>query len=469
MLMLTMMASTTLATCQADFGAYEVTYLSDRKFRVEATFTEPQQTFHLGHAPTNERPEAQSASIHELSAYDASGAKIDITYQGTGDWETKGATRIAYDLIADHDEVKWPHGADETAHPFGGGYYFTGTAFFVGPSWGSSKCPVTVNFDVPDGWTLTAPWANGDLTATALSIEDLQDNGFAIGPFDTSVQQVGDLKLTSVFDEKIEAQVRPFVSELLNDLLPAYRAYFGGEPAADYSTFHFAYGNSDGSAFARSFTMQYDWPLNSAERPIWAHGLAHETMHLWTGAIERADHEIEWFLEGFTDYLAIKHLYREGYYDDFQLRNLLASIVTRHQLGYRLSQGTSLRDAGLNKGQNWFLIYGSGALIAFMLDADMSSIEPQAFDEMIAALYANGNQEYDFEQLMAFMDQHSNGRSREIFDAVNGGLSPNEINAVLYPRGVSVAGRMDLSYVSFTGNCRKRNGCAPAFLTKAKK
>ncbi|GJL95152.1 MAG: hypothetical protein DHS20C05_15570 [Hyphococcus sp.] len=470
MFILTLMASTALSNCQADLGNYEVTYLSERQFKIEAQYSEPYTEFHLGHSPTNDRPEAQSESVHNIIAYDVSGGKIDIAYAGNGSWAApKGAIRISYELSADHDEVLWPHGADEVAHPFGGGYYFTGTAFFIGPDWNANSCPVNISFNTPEGWALTAPWADGPLTGTAKSIEDLQDNGFAIGPFTDSTQRVGNLTLNSLFDPTIEPVVRPYVDKVMDDLLPAFAEYFGGAPSADYTTFHFAYGSSDGSAFARSFTMQYEWPLNTAERLIWAHGLAHETMHLWTGVVERADLENEWFLEGFTDYLAIKHLYREGYYDDYQLRNLLASIVTRHQLGYRLSQGTSLREAGSNKGQNWFLIYGSGALIALMLDAEMSAIEPHAFDDMMATLYQNGKQEYDFERLMSFMDQHSNGRAQEIFDAVDGGLSPNEINAVLNPRGISVAGRMDLSYLSFTGKCRKKNNCAPEFLKKSKK
>jgi len=453
--------------CQTSFASYDVAYLGDRQFRIEAEFETPQTEFGLWHYPTAERPEGQSESIHDLTAQDSQGQDIAIAYVGDGEWKAaQGAARIHYNLLADHDEIEWPYGADEVGHPFGGGFYFAGTAFFVSPWSDAPACPVDVQFHGPKNWALTAPWAGGGLHGKADSIADLQDNGFAIGPFETVTQKVGALSITSVFDPRLAKDVRPFVGNVLDDLLPAYAEYFNGQPAADYSTFHFGYSSSDGSAFARSFTVQYEWPLNMTERPMWAHVLAHETMHLWTGAVKRADHEIEWFLEGFTDYLTVKHLYREGYLDDEGLRHQLAGFVTRHQLGKRMSQGVSLRDAGLNKGQNWFLIYGSGALIALILDAELSTAEPGAFDEMMAALYADSDEPYDFERLVAFFDERSNGRASKIFNAVDGGLRPGGVNALLAPTGIGVAGKADLTHVSFEQNCRKKRGCAPDFLAR---
>lgn len=460
-----MASALALGNCEANFAAYKATYTGERQFKIEAEFVTSQTEFLLGHNPTDNRPEGQAKSIRELTAFDAAGKEIEISYKGEGAWNVQeGAARITYQIVVDHDQVEWPYGADEVGHPFGGGYYFAGTTFFVGPYAQPTTCPVQVTFDVPEGWTLTAPWATGGLEGLAQSIVDLGDNGFAIGPFLPSTQKVGGLTLNSVYDIRLAKDVQPYVSSLLDVLLPAYTDYFGGAPAANYSTFHFGYASSDGSAFSRSFTMQYEYPLNLVERPLWAHGLAHETMHLWTGVVERVDHEIEWFTEGFTDYLAIKHLYREGYLDDEGLRSELAGLVTRHQLGKRMSQGTSLRDAGANKGQNWFLIYGSGALIALILDADMSTTEPGSFDAMMAELYGQGEQPYDFERLIEFLNAHSNGRAIEVFNAVDGGLRPNEINRQLSPAGIGVAGMLDRTFISFEGNCRKSKGCAPKFL-----
>ncbi len=453
--------------CEQDFATYDVVYLGDRLFQVEAAFAAPHTTVGVNHQPSDDRPEGQSESIRKIKAFDSAGVETAIAYKEYGDWSAlEGASRISYQLVVDHDEVKWRHGADEVGHPFGGGYYFAGHAFFVGPYSEDPTCPVSVTFDAPVGWTLTAPWAADGLSGRALSMSDLHDNGFAVGPFEKVEQKVGALSLTSVYDPKLEKDVRPVITGMLNDLLPAYTGYFGGQPAAAYSTFHFSYANSDGSAFARSFALQYEWPLNLTEKPIWSHVLAHETMHLWTGVVERADHEIEWFIEGFTDYLAVKHLYREGYLDDEGLRRQLGVFVSRHQLGKRMSQGTSLRDAGLAKGDNWFLIYGSGALIALILDAEQSTAEPGAFDAMMADLFAAAGEPYDFERLISFMDNHSDGRAREVFDAVDAGLRPNDINTRLVPAGLGVAGYVDQTYISFNGKCRKRRRCAPPFLQK---
>lgn len=459
------LAAGTISNCVADFAQYTAAYIAPRKFEIEAEYTTPQSEFWIGHQPTEARPEAQSESVRNLTAYDADDRKIEINYTGEGTWRTEvGVSRISYQLVADHDEIKWPHGADEVAHPFGGGYYFTGKAFFVGAGTEDMTCPIEVRFDVPETWTLTAPWALGEHNGSASSMLDLFDNGFAIGPYKTITQKVGDLSLTSVFDDRLAEQVEPYIGGLLGDLLPAYTKYFGGAPAADYSTFHFAYPSSDGSAFARSFTLQYEYPLNMIERQLWSRLLAHETMHLWIGVVERTDQEIEWFTEGFTDYLAIKQLYRLGYLDDESLRSEIASIVTRHQLGKRMSGDTSLRAAGANKGQNWFLIYGSGAVIALILDAEMSLEKPGSFDDMMAKLFGKGKQSYDFDSLMAFLDGSSNGRASNVFKAVDKGLRANQINSRLNPAGVGVAGMMDRTVISFVDKCNKPKGCAPSFL-----
>ena len=454
-------------SCSQNFASYQVTYVSERLFEVEATFISPQQTVGVYHQPTQERPEAQSESIRNLEAFAADNAPVPISYAGEGDWETDSPVlRIRYQVRADHDEVKWRHGADEIAHAFSGGYYFTGSAFFVGPFPEETTCPVSVNFKIPDDWKLSAPWATGNSDGEALSMTDLQDNGFVIGPFEPVEERAGNLLITSVFDPKIDDAVRPVVSGVLEKLVPAYIEYFDGQPAANYSTFHFAYSNSDGSAFQRSFTLQYEWPLNDTETPIWRHVLAHETMHLWTGAVIRADHEIEWFTEGFTDYLAAKMLYQEGFLDDEGLRKQLAVIISRHQLGKRMSGETSLREAGANKGGNWFLIYGSGALMALILDAEMSVEQLGSFDEMMTALYHHSTDPYTFDRLMTFMNEHSNGRAGEVFDLVDNGLRPNQINTLLKPAGLGVAGYVDQTYISFDGKCGKKKRCAPAFLQK---
>lgn len=455
------------AACAEDMAHYEVEFVREREFAVAAQFVEPQTGFVVWHQPTEERPEGQAGSIRNLAAFDAEGRAVDIAYEGGGRWTAQeGAHSIRYTIVVDHDRFVWPHGADEVGHPFDGGYFFAGTAFFVSPTEDRETCPVSVTFEAPEGWTLTAPWATGGLKGRAPTVEDFQVNGFAVGPYRPSVQRVGDFALTSVYERRLADVVQSFGEELLEGLLPAYTDYFGGQPASGYSTFHFAYGSSDGSAFRQSFTLQYEWPLNDVEKPAWARALAHETMHLWIGAegIRRADHQIEWFTEGFSDYLSIKHLYRAGFMDDEELRQQLGGVVTRHQLGSRLSGGTSLRDAGLEKGRNWFLIYGGGGLIAFVLDAEMSRAAPGSFDRMMAALYANRDEPYSFERLMSVMDAHSEGRASEIFNAVDAGMRHNQINERTRPAGVGVAGFVDTTYVVFDQNCDDPRGCAPAFL-----
>ncbi len=457
--------------CEEPAARYTVTYEGERLFGVNATFAIPRSRLILQHYPSDARPRGQSASIRNLTAVAKDGGPTGGAYEADGVWRFEApAASISYTLVADHDEVEWTYGADEVAHPLGEGFYFTGHAMFLAPEEEAPDCPVSVEFSLPEGWTLTSPWPGEGAARRPDSFDSLRFNGFAVGPFAPSLQRVGDFTVTSIFEDRLEDAVRPHIEDVLEALLPAYVRYFGGQPAADYATFHFTYPTSDGSAFRHSFTLQYAWPLNLTERPAWDRVLAHETMHLWIGAggITGEDHQLDWFTEGFTDYLAVKHLYNAGFLDDEGLRREIGGMVSRYQLGRRLSAGVPLREAGLEKGRHWFRIYGSGSTLALVLDAEMSRREAGAFDRMMRAIFAGGAEPYAFERLMAVMDAHGDGLASARFSAIDDGLSWNEINALTAPSGLSLAGYVETTIVEFSGPCkRRRRTCAPAFLKLA--
>jgi len=464
------LAAALAADCQAPSAQYAVTYESERLFHIEATFNEGHNGFFLYFHPSSDRPRGQSDSLIGVEAFDSDGSPVAIAYDAEGVWRADSpVVRLSYRLAADHDQTKWTYGADEVANPLGGGFYFAGHAIFLTPESPAEDCGVEASFDLPQGWTVVAPWAGEGIRRTTPSYADFYNNGFAMAPITPSVQRVGAFKVTSAFDTRLEASVKPKIDTLLSDLLPAYVAYFGGQPSADYATFHFPYATSDGSAFRHSFALQYATPLNENAAFFWERTLAHETMHLWIGAegIRREGDEIEWFTEGFTDYLALKHLYALGYIDDENMRRELGSMVTRYQLGRMLSGPTSLREAGENKSQHWFLIYGGGGLIAMLLDARMDAEAPGAFDAAMADLFANRAEPYDFDRLMGALDARSEGAASAVFASVDSGMSRDAIDADLSAHGMRVGGGMDMTQVRFEAACANgASGCAPAFLTR---
>ena len=81
----------------------------------------------------------------------------------------------------------------------------------------------------------------------------------------------------------------------------------------------------------------------------------HETFHLWNGdAIEAAhQQDVEWFVEGFTEYMAKLVLFRTGAISEAELFAELAE----NDDSYRANEGRGvpLKGAGVPKGENYAL------------------------------------------------------------------------------------------------------------------
>jgi predicted metalloprotease with PDZ domain len=126
---------------------------------------------------------------------------------------------------------------------------------------------------------------------------------------------------------------------------------------------------SGGGTFVRSVSMLFQEPPTVANQDEWGHIVTHELLHLWLGgAIQPAAEQEYWLTEGFTDYLS----------NLVELRSALISEemfwerVREHHTKYLKQAGqVSLRDAGLQKGKYYDLVYSGGFLAALVLDVQM--------------------------------------------------------------------------------------------------
>ncbi|MEZ6022789.1 MAG: hypothetical protein R3C16_05110 [Hyphomonadaceae bacterium] len=455
--------------CEGAAASYAVRRADADTFAVEARFERPVERLDIYFFPLADRPEGQAESIRNLRAYGANGRTVGLNYVGEGAWETSPgapATRIAYRVRADHDEVDWGAGApgkDEVGGRFDRSYFFVGHAFFL-VDFGAPECPIEVTFDLPRNWVVTSPWPMQGRVATAASASNLARNAFAIGMDQPSSANRGGMNVQWLIDSRI-APIESRVGDLMNQVPSAYTAFWGAAPVDRLTTIFVADTISDGGAFEDSFAMRIAAPLSAADEISWSHTLGHEMMHLWLGAnaIRGVDpDELYWFTEGFTDYLTIKLMRRAGLIDEDRLAARIANVVRRFELARRFSPDVSFADAGRNKGENWSLIYGGGALAALLLDGELSAQSPTAFRDMMRSVLANADQPYTFARLMRTMDESSAGRASEIYQWLNARPSYQDIRARLAAVGIDSATFADEAYVAFEA-CHAES-CAPDFL-----
>jgi predicted metalloprotease with PDZ domain len=424
---------------------YEVRYLGDDRFHVEARFAQPVTRLDLSDHGATGRPTGQSASVRELRAYDAKGKSIAIEFIGDGTWVMKhgAAGRVSYDLVADHDAVTWRAGKEEVASRFDDTFYFVGDAFFL-VDYQGEKSPIELEFDLPAGWQVTSPWSGAGNKFFASNPDALGSNAFAMGRNLPSTVDIGGLRLTWLADSRV-ATASARMAPLFERLPATYTEFWGGTPGDRLNIFLLSDRMTDGGAFKNSFAMRLDTPLRESEAAIWSHTLAHELMHIWMnqsndgiGRAPGGSHA--WFTEGFTDYLTIKLMRQAGLIDQAMAAQRVANLIRRYRLGRRLSPGLGLFAAGERKHDNWELVYGGGAMVALLLDASLSNESPLAFRDTLRRLQHLGGKPMDGAAMLAALDQGSAGRASEIFRALDAGLSLEELRQRLAASGIGVEG-----------------------------
>src|SRR5207342_2664169 len=175
-------AQASAAESETEIAHYQVKYVGNDLFQVDATFATPTTRLDLNNHAGSQRPNAQSESIRSLQAFDDHGQPVPTVFVGQGTWEMKPlpASRVSYQVIADHDQATWIAGKDEVATKFDQTFFFAGDAFFlVDYDWPNR--PIDVEFNLPQGWAVTSPWTTRGTHLIAENADGLGTNAFAMG------------------------------------------------------------------------------------------------------------------------------------------------------------------------------------------------------------------------------------------------------------------------------------------------
>jgi predicted metalloprotease with PDZ domain len=403
--------------------SYRVAYAGNDRFSVEADFAQPTTRLDLNSHESKARPRAQAESVRDLQAFDAQGKPVPIEFVGNGGWELKqgAATRIKYTLVADHDAADWIAGKDEVATKFDHSYFFASDAFFL-LDYDWPKQPIAIRFELPKDWRVTAPWPQRDGAFLAPNPDDFGTNAFAMGTDAAQQAKAGALTLTWLSDSRVKG-IEPRLLPMFDKLPATYTEFWGGSPGEALTVFFLSDPDTDGGAFHNSFAMR-----------------------LGSGG------QTYWFTEGFTDYLTVKLMHQAGLVDDAFYGQRLANQIRRYEFGRRLSPGVTLVGAGKEKHKNWELVYGGGAVMALLLDAELSKASPTAFRDALRRVQHQGPVTLDAPALLKLLDESSAGRASAIMAQLDEGMSTAQLRSALAPAGISVEGfATDEVYVDVAG------------------
>lgn len=461
--------------CGTEPAAYVIRSKGDKRFSVDLTLGAPARALDIVSRQDQTRSVSTDDFIENVQLVLPDGTEQPLAYDGGGTWRLPGGDigdrpHVRYEIRAEHDAHPWRIGKEEIAYNFDGSSYFTGWSVLLA-DFSRHGCASTITFDMPEGWKVAAPWPRlEDETYQAHSNQVLHKNGFAMGPsMPTFEVRAGASTLTVVYEQAVADIARQATSDA-DALFRYYERVYGGPAGASYTIFMVSDTGTDGGAFESSFAQRFALPSTSADALVWRHGFAHEVGHLWNGiTISPLAHgENEWFKEGFTDYLTLKALRSFGAIDDRLLANKIENILRRYYLVLSSSGPKSLVEAGTNKQDNRMLVYGGGALVAFLLDGEMALQNgPGAFEAMLGDLYRQREGRFSLERLLSVMDKASDGRASALLEDIGRGIMPPDMKARFAAQGVDLGlFAPEELYIVFQGeSCSGGDmGCAPSYL-----
>lgn len=395
----------------------------------------------------------------------------DITHAGNGafpvaPFESGDRVKATYDLRLGHGDHPWDFGKEEVGVALNGGAYLVSRAAMLA-DYGEPACPIDVHFKTSDS---AAPWAaTGDNQYRATSLDAFHNNAFVfgdnVGRFSARTKHG---RITFIHDDASKALARQAAKDTAK-MVAHLTSIFGGFPTSNYHIFLLENDRPEGGAFRDSFALLHPSPAQEIDALLWRQGFIHEVIHLWLGHSVRPAQgaDIEWFKEGFTDYLAIKTMWRLGFLDDQELAEKFENLIRRHTMGFFMSRGqVKLSQAGAQKAQNRLLIYGGGATLALLLDAHMAADQgPGAFEEMLRTLYANADEPYSQERLLASLNAATANYAGELLEKFDAGVTPVQIAELIEPYGIEMAFMIpDMIQLDLNPDGCSRNRCKPAFL-----
>lgn len=341
---------------------------------------------------------------------------------------------VAYRVRLEHDNYNWDAGGGIDGRPTVWNnevLFWVTKALFVYGQGTPAELKAEIVFELPKDWKISTPWMRtSDNGFLAESLDMLDNNLLVVGNQIEDRIQVDGMSILLVTPSSISHRME-LLRNTMKAILPVYKQVFKELPGTNYLICVSKNEIEDGEAYANSFHQMFN-DKNLKEREIvWANTFAHEMFHYWTGIIYNDNFEGNyWFSEGFTDYYSSLALIRSNTVSEQDyLKKLAFQFARFHSVRSLMREKVSLIQAGHHKIENWHLIYGGGATIAFVLDVEIRSITEgrKSLDDFMERLYVEfgkkGNP-FTIEDQIRILNQLTNSDFGPIFKKYIQGTEP---------------------------------------------
>lgn len=418
---------------------------------------------------SEKNPEGEAKFIQNLTAKNSKGQKQNIKYLGEGSWEIASANygnmTIEYDILLNHDKENWDNsgGYDEVTYKTSEGLFFTGYSLFLVPdveSLGSIK-DVKVDFILPPGWKASTPWNTASKANSFIVNDDIRfllNNCIFVGNHYQKEIKLGNFELLLVLGNSVKNSESSFI-ELMEPIILSTTKVFDGSPKKKYLVVvNESQTITDGGAFRNSFSQIIKGEVNRNSRTVWGHIMAHEIIHLWNGHTLIPKEQEEWFKEGFTDYLTNILLTQNKLIDECTFYKRFENVVTKYNLARNLlNSKAGIREAGANKAENRYLIYGGGELVALALDIEIrkATHNSKSINTLFSNMYQHFgkiNKPYELNDIITEVNSITGKNHQAFFDDYVIGNKTIPVEDYLAAMGLQLNGFLEEVYISSMDN-----------------
>ncbi len=406
---------------------------------VEAAYTVSEPYLEISEGAYSDGvPGGLAGFVENLSVTRADGSAVTVEGPEAGRWKigavTGDAITVRYDVRLKHGDHRWPFGVDGIAYTRDASAFFVShTILIVNESVRASR----VKFVVPEGWRVATPWRSVEGEANTYTVANklmLLEACVIAGDFVSREVRSGNTVVTLAIGNDLAPYADTLETGTRSSVL-AYSELFQDTPQARFLAVLNTGGITDGSAYPNSVSMITPKKMEGANFVQAMYTLSHEILHLWNGYRLRPAKQMEWFREGFTDYLTWRTLVN---LDLISEEALLTEL--RRQIGayVNLNHDVSIAASGDDRGdsKNNVLVYEGGSLVALCLDAKIRerTENVQVFAQFMNRVYARTamqNAPYDEVTLIAVATELAGENMKPFFDRYVNGTEPLPLDASL--------------------------------------
>jgi predicted metalloprotease with PDZ domain len=357
---------------------YRIAYSGGNSLQVEAHLPAGDGRLLVGQGGgIDQLPDQWATFVRDVRVTGANGRALATTPRGKEGWsvETSGGVDLRYRVDLTYAVEKWPAGNEQSGKLFPHALYTITKPLFV---YTSTVTGATIDFDVPAGWNIAAPWTgDGAHRFTAQSLDALTGNSLVVGQFGSTAIRIGAFDVTVATPD--QAAPPPRLVTALQRMGSEATTMFPATPAGAYVMTFFRADEEDGESYESSAALTSPYAFDEASMVVTGDTVVHELLHHWIGGMiapppEQHD-SIAWFTEGFTEYYANVILARSGAVPRELMHAKLANVAAGYLYFFNSSlfHGLTLADATQKKGMYRFGIYNGGWAIALSLDVMLRS------------------------------------------------------------------------------------------------